>query len=181
MKSSDNGSQYSINSSTSRHYEHFSYNFGKPPGSEKLKKAKRLSKGSSVMPVGYCIQKIAPMKELEKMMADLKKENFDLKLRLYHSETILAKDYTTYQLSRENSKLRTSLEGVIKRMKELKRELTSASSSGTRSIGTQTDPPSKTTTIETGSIQSRLSHRLFRRYSRKSAVDPEAAEVHPPS
>lgn len=35
------------------------------------------------------------------MMTDLKKENFDLKLRLYHSENTLNRDYTTVQLIEE--------------------------------------------------------------------------------
>lgn len=62
------GSQHSRKSSTSHHYEYFSYNLGKPPGSEKAKKTKRLPKVTSdIVPVGHCIQKIAPMKELEKV------------------------------------------------------------------------------------------------------------------
>ncbi|RCI03502.1 hypothetical protein CU098_012691 [Rhizopus stolonifer] len=160
------GSQHSRKSSTSHHYEYFSYNLGKPPGSEKAKKTKRLPKVTSdIVPVGHCIQKIAPMKELEKMMTDLKKENFDLKLRLYHSETILSRDYNVYQLSQENSKLRTSLEGVIKRIREYKRELTSVRSAHPgRSIGTQTDPPNKIT-IARIPDQSELSNHLLQELS----------------
>ncbi|GAA5805102.1 glycosylphosphatidylinositol anchor biosynthesis [Helicostylum pulchrum] len=36
--------------------------------------------------------KIAPMKEVEKMITDLKKENFDLKLRLYYLEDMMTKE-----------------------------------------------------------------------------------------
>jgi hypothetical protein len=35
------------------------------------------------------------------MITDLKKENFDLKLRLYHIEDMLTKDLDLYQLNEE--------------------------------------------------------------------------------
>lgn len=35
------------------------------------------------------------------MIADLKKENFDLKLRLYHLEDLMTKDLDIYQLNDE--------------------------------------------------------------------------------
>jgi hypothetical protein len=39
------------------------------------------------------------------MIADLKKENFDLKLRLYHLEDMMTKDVDMYQLKEEVSLL----------------------------------------------------------------------------
>ncbi|KAI8373604.1 hypothetical protein EDC96DRAFT_498922 [Choanephora cucurbitarum] len=65
--------------------------------------------------------KIAPMKEVEKMMADLKKENFDLKLRLYHLENLLNKDST--DLRDQNHKLRTQLEQKTRRIQTMEREI----------------------------------------------------------
>lgn len=35
------------------------------------------------------------------MITDLKKENFDLKLRLYHLEDMMTKDVELYQLKQE--------------------------------------------------------------------------------
>jgi hypothetical protein len=35
------------------------------------------------------------------MITDLKKENFDLKLRLYHLEDLMTKDLDLYQLNQE--------------------------------------------------------------------------------
>ncbi|KAK4513794.1 uncharacterized protein ATC70_005800 [Mucor velutinosus] len=85
--------------------------------------------------------KIAPMKEVEKLITDLKKENFDLKLRLYHLEDIMTKDLDLYQLKQQNRKLRMNLEDSSKHMEILQHELDMLLNKPTISVGTQTDPP----------------------------------------
>ncbi|KAI9484430.1 hypothetical protein BDB00DRAFT_855674 [Zychaea mexicana] len=68
--------------------------------------------------VGGHNNKTAPFKELQKMIADLKKENFDLKLRLFH----------TNWLEQENERLASALDDMSHRQKQ----------SAARSVGTQT-------------------------------------------
>ncbi|GAN05224.1 hypothetical protein MAM1_0085c04693 [Mucor ambiguus] len=85
--------------------------------------------------------KIAPMKEVEKLITDLKKENFDLKLRLYHLEDMMSKDLDLYQLKQQNRKLRMNLEDSSKHMEILQHELDMLLNKPTSSIGIQTDPP----------------------------------------
>ncbi|CEP19766.1 hypothetical protein [Parasitella parasitica] len=84
--------------------------------------------------------KIAPMKEVEKLITDLKKENFDLKLRLYHLEDIMTKDLDLYQLKQQNRKLQTHLEVSSRHMEILQQELDMLLNKPTVSIGIQTDP-----------------------------------------
>lgn len=85
------------------------------------------------------------------MITDLKKENFDLKLRLYHLEDLITKDVDVYQLNEENCRLKMSLEDRTKYAEGLEREITLllANQSNNKaaiekSIGTQTE--FKTTT-----------------------------------
>ncbi|ORX62558.1 hypothetical protein DM01DRAFT_1330688 [Hesseltinella vesiculosa] len=54
--------------------------------------------------------KTAPMKELEKLLTDLKKENFDLKLRLFHLESTMATEIDKYWLQSENERLQADLQ-----------------------------------------------------------------------
>ncbi|KAG2218547.1 hypothetical protein INT45_013985 [Circinella minor] len=70
--------------------------------------------------------KTAPFKEVEKMIADLKKENFDLKLRLFHMNW----------LEQENERLSLALEEIGHDKQEQQEEKTP--SIPARSIGTQT-------------------------------------------
>ncbi|KAG2190243.1 hypothetical protein INT46_006210 [Mucor plumbeus] len=116
---------------------------GKPPG---LSQQSSRPVNSSVSynneinkPLPPTKTKIAPMKEVEKLIADLKKENFDLKLRLYHLEDIMTKDLDFYQLKQQNHKLRMNLEDSSKHMKILQHELNMLLNKPTFSIGIQTD------------------------------------------
>ncbi|KAI8078271.1 uncharacterized protein B0P05DRAFT_543153 [Gilbertella persicaria] len=90
---------------------------GKPPGLP-TPKSTHVQK-----PVQPPPTKIAPMKEVEKMIADLKKENFDLKLRLYHLENLIAQNTDIYELKHQNHKIRANLEHKNKRIDELEQEL----------------------------------------------------------
>ncbi|KAI9257372.1 hypothetical protein BDA99DRAFT_561856 [Phascolomyces articulosus] len=80
--------------------------------------------------------KTAPFKELEKMIADLKKENFDLKLRLFHMNW----------LEQENERLISVLDEAShnkdkeKELNNTMMKTTSTTTTATRSIGTQTTP-----------------------------------------
>ncbi|KAI8980444.1 hypothetical protein BDB01DRAFT_228899 [Pilobolus umbonatus] len=92
--------------------------------------------------------KSSPLKEVEKTITDLKKENFDLKLRLYHFENNMVKDVEICRLNEENSRLKMELESRNRHMERLTLELTELTEQ-TRSltpyinthisIGTQTD------------------------------------------
>ncbi|KAI8082825.1 uncharacterized protein BX664DRAFT_361120 [Halteromyces radiatus] len=113
--------------SSSRHF--YSSNLGRPPGQQQQQQhGKQVRKSisattgpnqtsSSIMPTASSsypmtsmTNKTVPMKELQKIIADLKKENFDLKLRLYHLEQLLEKDLEKSWLTEENKRLQMELD-----------------------------------------------------------------------
>ncbi|CAO3648732.1 unnamed protein product [Cunninghamella echinulata] len=62
----------------------------------------------------------APLKELQKMITDLKKENFDLKLQLFHLEDSLKKeDIEKCRLLTENKRLNSDLEECLNQKRRL--------------------------------------------------------------
>ncbi|KAI9010961.1 hypothetical protein CLU79DRAFT_772104 [Phycomyces nitens] len=85
--SSSSSAKISLSHPSPRRFH--SSHLGRPPGTRQTNTSvKRPPSISHTSPV----HKTTPMKELEKMMADVKKENFDLKLRIYHLEEIMVKD-----------------------------------------------------------------------------------------
>ncbi|EPB88591.1 hypothetical protein HMPREF1544_04584 [Mucor circinelloides 1006PhL] len=142
---------YTDNSAMQHSIKRFhSSHLGKPPGlSQQLSRSASNSSNSTSYsneinkppPPPPTKTKIAPMKEVEKLITDLKKENFDLKLRLYHLEDIMTKDLDLYQLNQQNRKLRMNLEDSSKHMEILQHELDMLLNKPAISIGIQTDPP----------------------------------------
>ncbi|KAI8329105.1 hypothetical protein BD560DRAFT_66177, partial [Blakeslea trispora] len=127
----------SCNSSASLHPYNKNKRFhtaqlGKPPGAQPLPKpapmvSHRSTSTSAAITAThltshYTPPKIAPMKEVEKMITDLKKENFDLKLRLYHLENLVSKDINGIGLRDQNHKLRTQLEHRNRRIQTMEQE-----------------------------------------------------------
>ncbi|KAI8642992.1 hypothetical protein BD408DRAFT_415673 [Parasitella parasitica] len=104
------------------------------------------------------------MKEVEKLIADLKKENFDLKLRLFHLEDIMTKDLDLYQLKQQNRKLQTHLEVSSKHMESLQQELNILLNKPAISIGIQTDPPTIADDASLNSYFTAFESPLIRRY-----------------
>ncbi|KAI7863485.1 hypothetical protein BDF14DRAFT_1843623 [Spinellus fusiger] len=100
-------------------YQRFhSTSFGKPPSS-----THSLSHGRTYkIPLHNTTEKIAPIKEWQKMMADLKKENFDLKLRLYHMKEMLSEDADLHLLE-ENHCLRLDIRHALDRIEALEQTL----------------------------------------------------------
>ncbi|OAD07479.1 hypothetical protein MUCCIDRAFT_104412 [Mucor lusitanicus CBS 277.49] len=141
---------YTDNSAVQHSIKRFhSSHLGKPPGlNQQMSRSASHSSNSysneinkPPPPPPHTKTKIAPMKEVEKLITDLKKENFDLKLRLYHLEDIMTKDLDLYQLKQQNRKLRMNLEDSSKHMEILQHELDMLLNKPTISIGIQTDPP----------------------------------------
>ncbi|KAI8147556.1 hypothetical protein BJV82DRAFT_664789 [Fennellomyces sp. T-0311] len=95
----DDGRSLSSSGSIDRRRFFRPTSLGRPPGG--LSNPPTLSGYSPTrQPVSNNNNKTAPFKELEKMIADLKKENFDLKLRLFHMN----------RLEQENEQLTLALE-----------------------------------------------------------------------
>ncbi|KAI8884895.1 hypothetical protein K501DRAFT_271264 [Backusella circina FSU 941] len=89
---------------------------GKPPGA-----SRRLSIDTSMHQTdSHSVTKIAPLREIEQVIQDLKKENFDLKLRLYHLEDSISARISLHQQSLE---LRSDLQVQSQRLTLLEQEL----------------------------------------------------------
>ncbi|CAO3637516.1 unnamed protein product [Cunninghamella blakesleeana] len=75
---------------------------------------------STSSPLLSSSNRVAPLKELQKMITDLKKENFDLKLQIYHMENTLKKeDDEKIKLMNENKILNSNLEQCLHQKREL--------------------------------------------------------------
>ncbi|KAI8337664.1 hypothetical protein BC941DRAFT_470552 [Chlamydoabsidia padenii] len=105
---------------SSRHY--YSSSLGRPPGQHNVQTTTPVATpapiASSSFPLASSAKTI-PVKEIQKLVTDLKKENFDLKLRLYHTEQQLEKDKDKCRLEEENDRLRMELELQKERMEYL--------------------------------------------------------------
>ncbi|CAO3599162.1 unnamed protein product [Absidia cylindrospora] len=112
----------SSSSNNSRHF--YSSGLGRPPGSQAKRKTTPTPTPSSSFPMTSSPSKTIPMKELQKIIADLKKENFDLKLRLYHLEQQAEKDMDKYWLMDENQRLQLELDDRTMQMEKLEQTMT---------------------------------------------------------
>ncbi|ORZ18123.1 hypothetical protein BCR42DRAFT_450640 [Absidia repens] len=111
----------SSSSNNSRHF--YSSGLGRPPGCQAKRKTTPTPTPSSSFPMISSPSKTIPMKELQKIIADLKKENFDLKLRLYHLEQQAEKDMDKYWLMDENQRLQLELDDRTMQMEKLEQTI----------------------------------------------------------
>ncbi|KAI8379341.1 uncharacterized protein BYT42DRAFT_613660 [Radiomyces spectabilis] len=136
--------------SLSNHSRRFyASNLGRPPGLCNSPRNNKTNRYSMPQPQPQQTastpthQKTAPMKELQKacvMITDLKKENFDLKLQLYHLEGLVEENLDKYQLEEENRKLWNELRERNEQVESLELALASllAKKEEQKSVGTQT-------------------------------------------
>ncbi|KAI8074003.1 hypothetical protein BC940DRAFT_315586 [Gongronella butleri] len=106
--------------------------------------AKPSSGVTGLSPSSVAKDKTVPMKELEKLLTDLKRENFDLKLRLFHLESAMTKEMDKFWLQSENERLQKEVEMKHGQVEALEDELTHLKETvrfgiSCDSKGTQTD------------------------------------------
>ncbi|SAL97488.1 hypothetical protein [Absidia glauca] len=117
----------SSSSSSSRHF--YASSLGRPPGQYSGQTtttpiATPTPIASSSFPLASSSNKTIPVKEIQKagnqlLVTDLKKENFDLKLQLYHTKQQLEKDRDKCRLEDDNYRLRMELDDRKRQMEEL--------------------------------------------------------------